>query len=366
VRTNIPFLQNLLQRPDVAADRISTNFLDEHLAELTAGTEHRRLHFGAAVPAAPGRAGARVDTIDPLAVLDYGRSGGAAAAPALPEVIERPGNYDLAGPEGTIAVRAPMQATVVSVDVSEGERVRRGQQLLILNAMKMEHVIQAPAPGIVRQIVVSAGDTLYEDEPLLFFEEREAAEGEEDESNQLNLDVIRADLAEVERRRALTLDESREEAVARRHQRGGRTARENVADLLDPDTFIEYGQLALAQGLRGTTDEILNYAPADGMVMGLGHVNGELFDHDEERTRCVVLAYDYTVLAGTQGGMNHRKQDRMLDVAAHLRAPVFYFCEGGGGRAGGGSRNAAGAGSGSERMAAAAGWPHPPGTSSAG
>ncbi|HEY7296229.1 MAG TPA: biotin carboxylase N-terminal domain-containing protein, partial [Dehalococcoidia bacterium] len=356
VQTNIPFLQNLLRHPDVASDTVSTRFLDEHIAELVApSTAHPKRFFEA--PAAPSRAGARLDAADPLAVLSYGRSD-SAAPPSLEDPDGNGFFSDGSGPEGTVAVRAPMQATIVSVDVQAGDLVQRGQQLLVLNAMKMEHVIQAPGPGIVRQIVVSPGDTLYEGEPLMFLEEREAEAGGEGVTAERDLDAIRPDLAEVFRRRQITTtDPARLDAIERRHARGGRTAQENVDDLCDPDSFVAYGRLAVGMALRGTTDELLSYAPADGMVMGLGHVNGDQFD--ETKSRCVVLAYDYTVLAGTQGGMNHKMQDRMLDVAARLRAPVVYFTEGGGGRAGGGSRNAAGQGSSSERAGGGGGLATP-------
>ncbi|HZQ37267.1 MAG TPA: carboxyl transferase domain-containing protein [Dehalococcoidia bacterium] len=357
VQTNIPFLQNLLRHPDVASDSVSTRFLDEHAAELAAPSDAHPKRFFEAAPAAAGRAGARISAADPLAVLNYGRAEDAVPPPP-PDAFDFFGERDGISAEGTITVRAPMQATIVSVDVQAGDAVRRGQQLLVLNAMKMEHVIQAPAPGTVRAVAVAPGDTLYEGEPLLYLDAREAEADEDDADAQRDLDAIRPDLAEVLRRRWITTsDPTRLEAIAKRHARGGRTAQENVDDLCDPGSFTPYGRLAVGMALRGTTDELLAYAPADGMVMGLGHVNSDQFD--ETKSRCVVLAYDYTVLAGTQGGMNHKMQDRMLDVAAHLRAPVVYFTEGGGGRAGGGSRNAAGQGSSSERAGGGGGLATP-------
>jgi acetyl-CoA carboxylase carboxyltransferase component len=167
-------------------------------------------------------------------------------------------------------------------------------------------------------------------------EEQEVREAAGAEAATADLDRIRPDLAEVERRRALTSDEARSEAADEHHGRGRRTARENIAELCDPGSFLQYGSLVVSQGLQGSVDELLQYGPSDGMVMGLAQVNRDLFG--PERSRCVVMSYDYTVLAGTQGGMNHRMIDRMFETAAKLKTPVVFFTEGGGGRAGGGSR----------------------------
>lgn len=338
VRTNIPLLQNLVRHPDFAADCVYTRFVEDHLAELVAADDaaHRRLFFDQAP--ARARAGAAVDAADPLAVLAYGKTGGELAP--LTQPAEPDGSaweYDAAGMDGARAIRAPMQATIVSVDVREGELVRKGQQVLVLNAMKMEHVIEADAGGVVLRLTVAAGDTVPEGAPLVFIEQREIEASETDEGTRADLDEARPDLAEVQRVHAIALDAARPEAVAARHATGHRTARENVADLCDPGTFVEYGPLAIGQGLRGSIEERLQYAPADGLIMGLGHVNGDQFD--ETRSRCIVVSYDYMVLAGTQGGMNHRKKDRIFQVAEKLRLPVVLFAEGGGGRAGGGSRN---------------------------
>jgi acetyl-CoA carboxylase carboxyltransferase component len=142
----------------------------------------------------------------------------------------------------------------------------------------------------------------------------------------------RADLAEALRRRALTRDEARPDEVERRHAAGGRTARENLANLVDPGSFVEYGALAIAaQRARRDFDELLARTPADGLVAGIGQVNGELFG---ERSTCAVLSYDYTVLAGTQGVMGHRKKDRLFELIERMRLPTVLFAEGGGGRPG--------------------------------
>jgi acetyl-CoA carboxylase carboxyltransferase component len=152
------------------------------------------------------------------------------------------------------------------------------------------------------------------------------------DQEQTGADTEREDLAEVLRRRALTEDAARPEAVERRHAAGGRTARENVADLVDPGSFVEYGRFAIAaQRLRRDVQELIERTPADGLVAGTARVNGDLFG---ERAACAVLSYDYTVLAGTQGALGHRKKDRLFELIERMRLPTVFFAEGGGGRPG--------------------------------
>ena len=145
-------------------------------------------------------------------------------------------------------------------------------------------------------------------------------------------DEERQDLAEVLARREATADEARPDAVARRHEAGGRTARENIEDFVDPGSFVEYGRFAIAaQRARRDLDDLIARTPADGLVAGTARVNGELFG---ERATCAVLAYDYTVLAGTQGVLGHRKKDRLFELIERMRLPTVFFAEGGGGRPG--------------------------------
>jgi methylmalonyl-CoA carboxyltransferase 12S subunit len=142
----------------------------------------------------------------------------------------------------------------------------------------------------------------------------------------------REDLAEVLARRALTEDASRAEAVERRHAAGGRTARENLDDLVDPGSFVEYGRFAIAaQRGRREVEDLIARTPADGLVGGTATVNAETFG---ERAACAVLSYDYTVLAGTQGALGHRKKDRLFELIERMRLPAVLFAEGGGGRPG--------------------------------
>jgi acetyl-CoA carboxylase carboxyltransferase component len=142
----------------------------------------------------------------------------------------------------------------------------------------------------------------------------------------------RDDLDELRRRQALTEDDARADAVERRHAGGGRTARENIEDLVDPGSFVEYGRFAIAaQRGRRELQELIERTPADGLVAGTARVNGELFG---DRAACAVLSYDYTVLAGTQGALGHRKKDRLLELIERMRLPTVFFAEGGGGRPG--------------------------------
>jgi acetyl-CoA carboxylase carboxyltransferase component len=145
-------------------------------------------------------------------------------------------------------------------------------------------------------------------------------------------DDVRDDLAEVLDRRRRTGDEARPEAVERRHATGGRTARENLADLVDPGSFVEYGGLAIAaQRMRREAEELIARTPADGLIGGTARINGDLH---RERAACAVLSYDYTVLAGTQGAIGHRKKDRLFELIERMRLPTVLFAEGGGGRPG--------------------------------
>ena len=329
VATNIGFLQSLLKHPEFVAHRVSTRFVEDRIAELTANSSHRRMYFEHA--AVPRLVGAKIDSTDPLAVLHHGKAAGNDAAQSAEQT---PPSHEVAGPDNTIAVNSPMQGTIVTVDVSEGDLVARGQQLIIMEAMKMEHVIAAPVSGIVRQITVAGGDTVFEGHPLIFIEAASdsVAMGTA-VSSEVDLEYIRPDLAEAIERHEIGLDNARPDAVARRRKTGQRTARENIEDLCDPGSFVEYGALTVAaQSRRRSMEDLIKNTPADGMITGHAAINSDLFP--PERAHCVVMAYDFTVLAGTQGHRNHRKKDRMFRIAADLHVPLVLFAEGGGGRPG--------------------------------
>ena len=164
-------------------------------------------------------------------------------------------------------------------------------------------------------------------------QEKDKVSSKPAEAQQSENKPIRPDLAEVIRRHAFGLDENRPIVVAKRQQKNQRTARTNVEDLYDSDSFIEYGALAIAaQRERRSLDDLISKTPTDGLIAGIGAVNGSLFP--EDKARCMVMAYDYTVLAGTQGFFNHKKMDRMLHLAHEQQLPLVFFAEGGGGRPG--------------------------------
>jgi pyruvate/2-oxoglutarate dehydrogenase complex dihydrolipoamide acyltransferase (E2) component len=175
--------------------------------------------------------------------------------------------YAQVAPDGTEAVAALMQGTVVSVEVREGEVVRPGQALIILNAMKMEHVVEAHVGGVVRRVNVEVGDTVPQGYPLVFIEPLGVEASASALGGDVDLDHVRADLAEVQRRQAATRDAARPDAVARRRNTGQRTARENIDDLCDSGSFVEYGALVIAaQRQRRTVDDLIERTPADGLV----------------------------------------------------------------------------------------------------
>ena len=294
--TNLGLLLALLERAEVRSATATTGFIEANLASLAA----RALEL---TPVPEGQD------------LDPGASVTVVSAPA-----------------GTISSPSPMRATVVGFEVTEGDTVRIGQTLAVLEAMKMQHVVAAAQAGVVRMLAPAVGDVVDEGQALVFIEPGDQTEAIEARV-EIDPDSIRPDLAAVLARQALTLDEARPDSVARRRKTGQRTARENLGDLFDPGSFNEYGALAIAaQKRRRSLEDLRSNTPADGIITGVGEVNGHLFS--PEVSRCVGLAYDFTVLAGTQGHFSHKKTDRILEFAEHWKTPIVWFTEGGGGRPG--------------------------------
>ena len=331
VGTNIPLLQSILAHPDFANANIHTRWLDDHIASLAVAPQQPQRYVPAPNPATgqDGFAGARLKSRDPLALFAHDAQ--VKAEQATTSAAEE--SPDLTGPDGSIGIPSPIQGTVVTIDVAIGDKIRQGQRVAVVEAMKMEHEITAPNSGIIRGVTMVQGDVIREGFPIVFLQHAEVEGGAIATSTEQDLDDIRPDLQENFDRHALTLDENRPEAVARRRKLGYRTARENIAQLVDPGSFKEYWPLIVArQHQRNTIEALRKNTPADGVVAGTCSINGALFD--ETRSRAAVIHYDYTVLAGTQGHRNHYKQDRMFELAQRFRLPLVLFGEGGGGRPG--------------------------------
>ncbi|HYX57900.1 MAG TPA: biotin carboxylase N-terminal domain-containing protein, partial [Streptosporangiaceae bacterium] len=249
-----------------------------------------------------------------------------AVEPPDGDTGEPPGDGGAELPGGEAAVRAPLAGTVVAVAVSPGDPVAPGDELLVIEAMKMEHEVRAQAPGLVREVAAAVGATVAAGDVLVVLAASGADAAEQAPASDIPLDHIRPDLAEVRERHRTGLDEGRPEVTARRHAAGRRTARENIADLADPGSFTEYGALTIAaQRRRRPLDDLIARTPADGLILGTATVDGR---------PVAVMSYDYSVLAGTQGHMNHRKTDRLLELVERERLPLVMFAEGGGGRPG--------------------------------
>ena len=234
-----------------------------------------------------------------------------------------------------------MQAQLVQCLVAVGDAVQIGDVLMVIEAMKMEHELRAGVDGVVKEIYYTTGDAINANDSLLILEQSKQQIRRPEPITTSSLETsapstaakLRTDLHAVASRHLPTLDAARSDAVARRHALGLRTARENIADLCDAGSFFEYGALAIAaQRSRRSHDDLIANTPADGMVTGIGSINAASFA--AERAKAIVMAYDATVLAGTQGMRNHQKTDRLLGIALQNKLPVVLFAEGGGGRPG--------------------------------
>jgi acetyl/propionyl-CoA carboxylase alpha subunit/acetyl-CoA carboxylase carboxyltransferase component len=291
VRTNIGFLRELLSdaqlQSDLQTGSVTTGFVDANLPELAA------------------------------AALSLQRDVGVVTVELYP---------------GEEALRAQMAGTVVEL-VADGVELGPGDQLVVLEAMKMQHVLVAPDALRTVRSLVTPGQVVGTGDPLVVFIRTGAGADGGAVAAVVDLDRSRADLDEVRQRHLLTLDEGRQAAVAKRHRQGRRTARENIADLVDAGSFVEYGALVVAaQRSRRSEEDLIANTPADGLVCGLATIGADRFGRPA--AEAVVVSYDYTVLAGTQGMRNHAKTDRVFELAVRKRLPVVLFAEGGGGRPG--------------------------------
>jgi acetyl/propionyl-CoA carboxylase alpha subunit/acetyl-CoA carboxylase carboxyltransferase component len=270
VATNLPVLRRLLTLPAMRQDALNTQLLESVLADIVA----------------PDTPGAQADHA---------------------------------------VVVAPMAGLLVKLLAAVGDTVQAGQSVALLEAMKMQMELRAASAGIVLHVAAHEGDVLREGDLVLRLAVSDHT-GNDTAPVAMDLDLVRPDLAALQARVLATLDEGRAEAVARRHAAGKRMARENLGDLFDAGSFAEYGALAVAaQRRRRSMEDLIRVSPADGLVCGIGTV---------AQRPVAAMAYDFTVMAGTQGFLNHKKTDRLLGVVAADNLPLVLFAEGGGGRPG--------------------------------
>jgi acetyl/propionyl-CoA carboxylase alpha subunit/acetyl-CoA carboxylase carboxyltransferase component len=291
VDTNRDLLHAILKHPDFVEGNVETTFIETHIGQLLEAPAPRGLYWSSGKDEGPS---------------------------------ERVGNY--AVEPGHELIKATTSGVVVSLSTRVGDEITAGSPLFVLEAMKMEHLVTTPISGRVSNVLVEVGDVVEDGDALATVLLSDIEDGGPGTESTIDLDASRDDLERVLARHHRMSDEGRPSAVARRHAKGNRTARENIADLCDEGSFIEYGKLVVAaQHRRYSMDHLIDNTPADGLIGGLAAIHGR---------RIVVISYDYTVLAGTQGIFGHLKTNRLLSIAAERELPVVMFVEGGGGRPG--------------------------------
>ena len=325
VTTNLGFIQNILNHPGFADySAIHTRFIDQEIAELAQIDDSARRFVASSHDDADagGFAGAQVaDASDPLALFNH-------------DADVKARDEEDTGPAGPVELPGPVPGTVIEVHVDAGARVDAGAAIATVQSLEVRHVVRATTGCTVDALAVARGSRIRAGDPVaLVTESTLTGTGRATvsaDAEPTNPDHIRRDLALVNERRSYTTDEFRAERVAKRHAKTQRSPAENIAHLMD-GTFREYGPLVTAaswqkqEWLRETTQ-------ADGLVMGIGEINGDLFSPED--ARAAVVHYDYMVVAGTQGGRGHYKQDRIYELAGRFRLPLILFAEGGGGRPG--------------------------------
>ena len=303
LETNLDYLRALLRDAQVLRGEIDTTYVER---------QGPALHAAATVLAAQRQP-------DPQRTSENAAQTGTNDEPALPE--------------GAHAVRAAMRGRLIALERDADTVQARGASVAVLEAMKLEHSVDLAQGGRFVARAALLGEVVAAGTLLGWVLPDASADAMAAEQQQADLDAIRPDLAKVLQRQQGLMDAARPEAVAKRRRHGKNTARENLDQLLDAGSFVEYGGLTLAmQRGRRSEEELIRVSPADGTITGLGRINGQQFG--PEQARCAVMAYDYTVFAGTQGFMAHRKMDRIVHTSERLGLPFVLFAEGGGGRPG--------------------------------
>ncbi|KAJ3214836.1 hypothetical protein HDU67_001163 [Dinochytrium kinnereticum] len=303
IETNIGLLRNILDQPEIIDGfHVHTDYVLENIQKLIAPRKDIQRFFQSS----------------------FTNNNSTGTLPPLKETY----------PSGVEPLISPLTGTVISLAVTERSHVKKGAEIAVLLAMKMEHVIYAPFDGKVSKLLIANESIVEANSVILLLERTTQTPMPESLITEITEPSgLRNDLLELRDRQQRLTDEHRPAAVKRRHRKGLRTARENIADLVEEGSFVEYGALAVAaQRSRRKLDDLINTTPADGLVCGIGSIACR--DNGESTVECGIFAYDFTVLAGTQGYWNHKKMDRLLHVVHRLKIPVIGFFEGGGGRPG--------------------------------
>ena len=230
------------------------------------------------------------------------------------------------------SIVSPMAAVLVSVDVIARQAVDKNHIIAVIESMKMQTAITASVAGLITDIKVSAGQTIQEGQLICKVVESSQSSNVLDTQEPIS-DSVENALDQLNQQLAASLDSGRKKSIDKRHAKGYRTARENLRQLCDEGSFVEYGQLAVAaQRDRMSSEKLKAETAADGVITGLATINAQQFG--EQASQVAIIVNDYTVLAGTQGYFHHRKIDRMLDQAKRSYLPVVMYTEGGGGRPG--------------------------------
>ena len=277
VETNIAFLESILGHADFASGRVHTRFVDENMASLAVADAGRRF------------------------VTPNGFE---------PRLVAAEETQQAVGPEGSVGLVSPMQGTIVEIGVTVGDEVRIGQAVAVVEAMKLQHDIRADHNGVVCAVSMSQGDVVREGYPIVFLHETDVEGGAMEGDVGVDLDHIRDDLKEVNALIHETLDPAQAQAVAALREKGRRTARQNLDDLVDEGSFREFGPPAAGSA-------------AGGMIMGFGSVNADLVG--EQRSRVAVVHSNYRVASYTHG---HYRQEQVHELAHDWRVPLVLFSEG--------------------------------------
>jgi len=231
-------------------------------------------------------------------------------------------------PPGSDELLAQLTGYVLSIKVNEGDKITAGQELVVLEAMKMEHSVRSTYNGVVSKVAVTQGQQVNTGDALLFTN----SDGNDSSTNAHDLvetedpETPRPELTELTERQAFLRYASRKEDVAKRHANGYLTGRENIDLLIDENSFIEYGDLVVAaQRKRYPMSHLITRTSGDGIIVGWAKI--------DSRPVALVIG-DYLVLAGTQGNFHHYKLDRIFQSIIDHPAPLVLYAEGGGGRPG--------------------------------